>query len=154
MERFSGCGLEGHDCSAPSAASGQLPSVLPPVHRLPGRTSRHMGGCLEPLNAGPCVPQVLLLLQSSDRIAHDISEAHPACCRVHTGDGGGGSEASAGAGAAPSANGGPSNGGAGVPLTLALRQWRRLTPGREFRCFVAKKDLIGALHDRNNTTLW
>ena len=63
--------------------------------------------------------QVLLLLQSSDRIAHDICDALPLC-------GGGRLDA------------------AGAPeLALVLRQWRALAPGREFRCFVAGGELVG-----------
>ena len=103
--------------------------------------------------------QVMLLLQSSDRIAHDISEAHPACCGLDSSSGGGPAESrdagdregDGGAGIGSRADGDPGSGaaaGAGVPLTLALRQWRSLTPGREFRCFVAQKDLIGALRGR------
>lgn len=98
--------------------------------------------------------QVMLLLQSSDRIMHDISEAHPACCghqvsgagqhagcsgaRDDEGDEGVGMESRA-----DRDSGGGAAAAAGVPLTLALRQWRSLTPGREFRCFVAQKDLVG-----------
>ena len=63
--------------------------------------------------------QVLLLLQSSDRIAHDICDALPEC--------GGGSAAISDA----------------PELTLVLRQWRALASGREFRCFVAGGELAG-----------
>lgn len=104
--------------------------------------------------------QVMLLLQSSDRIAHDISEAHPASCGMRSDGGASGRaersgtescERDGGAGIGFRANGGLGSGAAagdGVPLTLALRQWRSLPPGREFRCFVAQKDLIGAFSIR------
>lgn len=68
---------------------------------------------------------MLLLLQSSDRIAHDICDALPACF---------GASCTEGPTAQPP-----------VPQPmLVLRQWRVLTPGREFRCFVAKSELAGA----------
>jgi len=70
--------------------------------------------------------QVLLLLQSSDRIAHDICEALPACCGFPCTD-------------EPAVQPAPRP-------TLVLRQWRALTPGREFRCFVAKGELAGDHH--------
>ena len=75
---------------------------------------------------------MLLLLQSSDRIAHDISEAHPASCDLRSGGGGGpaggsAAEASEGAGdaglgsKADSAADGGAVQGTGVPLTLEIR---------------------------------
>ena len=60
--------------------------------------------------------QVLLLLKSSDRVAHDICHAFDSCE------------------AAPS---GP------VQHTLALRKWFALRPERELRCFVRQRHLIG-----------
>lgn len=60
--------------------------------------------------------QVLLLLKSSDRIAHDICSAFDGCGRKP---------------AEP------------IAYTLALRKWIALKPEREFRCFVRGHDLIG-----------
>lgn len=71
----------------------------------------------------PPSSQVLLLLQSSDRVAHDICDALPACSGAFT-DG--------------------TSARSALRPTLVLRQWRALTPGREFRCFVARGELAGA----------
>ena len=60
--------------------------------------------------------QVLLLLKSSDRVAHDICHAFDSCE------------------APPS---GP------VQHALALRKWVALRPERELRCFVRQRELIG-----------
>ena len=60
--------------------------------------------------------QVLLLLKSSDRVAHDICHAFDGCK------------------APPS---GP------VQHALALRKWVALRPERELRCFVRQRELIG-----------
>lgn len=60
---------------------------------------------------------MLLLLKSSDRVAHDICHAFDAC-------------------AAPPE--------APVRHALALRKWIALKPERELRCFVRRCDLIGA----------
>ena len=60
--------------------------------------------------------QVLLLLKSSDRVAHDICHAFDGCD------------------AAPSS---------AVQHTLALRKWIALRPERELRCFVRQHELIG-----------
>lgn len=62
--------------------------------------------------------QVLLLLKSSDRIAHDICHAYDAC---------------AGAARQPP-----------MRHVLALRKWIALKSDREFRCFVWGQDLVGA----------
>lgn len=66
--------------------------------------------------------EVLLLLRSSDRVAHDITAAAQE--------------------AAPAAGGG---GGGAPPVQhcLALRRWYDLQPGREFRCFVRAHALAG-----------
>jgi hypothetical protein len=58
-------------------------------------------------------------LQSSDRIANDICDALPQC------------------------SGGQGDAATAPELTLVLRQWRTLTPGREFRCFVVGGELAG-----------
>jgi hypothetical protein len=60
--------------------------------------------------------QVVLLLKSSDRIAHDICHAFDGCNRE------------------------PEH---PVAFTLALRKWIPLKLEREFRCFVKGHDLIG-----------
>lgn len=63
---------------------------------------------------------MLLLLKSSDRIAHDLCHALDDCsdraANLHQ----------------------------PLVFTLALRKWHALRPGREFRCFVRGHDLIGA----------
>ena len=59
---------------------------------------------------------MLLLLKSSDRVAHDICHAFDDCE------------------AAPSR---------AVQHTLALRKWIALRPERELRCFVRQHELIG-----------
>ena len=58
---------------------------------------------------------MILLLQSSDRVSHDICESLPQL---------GGSQGAA-------------------PLILALRKWHKLSPDREFRCFVKDNNLAG-----------
>ena len=60
--------------------------------------------------------QVLLLLKSSDRVAHDICHAFDSC---------------------ETAPSGP------VQHVLALRKWIALRPERELRCFVRRRELIG-----------
>ena len=60
--------------------------------------------------------QVLLLLKSSDRVAHDICHAFDSC---------------------ETAPSGP------VQHVLALRKWIALRPERELRCFVRQRELIG-----------
>lgn len=90
--------------------------------------------------------EVLLLLKSSDRVAHDI-------CHALEGDTDG---ALAGAGAATAGaagDGSTSSGGghagaaagAGVRHVMALRRWHDLRPEREFRCFVRGHQLVGEL---------
>ncbi|KAL4425346.1 hypothetical protein ABPG75_009362 [Micractinium tetrahymenae] len=78
--------------------------------------------------------EVLLLLRSSDRVAHDICAALP--------------EAAAAAALAPaaSATSGSTAAAAAPPEVqhcLALRRWHDLQPGREFRCFVRGHALVG-----------
>lgn len=110
-----------------------------------------------------CSAQVLLLLQSSDRIAHDI---------CHAFDGRAGTAAAASAEASPATDG-PQAGGPAAPWqrhgqqeaaagqqeaapaagstldvrrpqqVLVLRAWREMRPGREFRCFVRGREIIG-----------
>lgn len=63
--------------------------------------------------------QVLLLLKSSDRIAHDICHVFDGCTSRPV---------------------------APTEFILALRKWIPLRPEREFRCFVKDRDLIGLLH--------
>lgn len=65
--------------------------------------------------------QVLLLLKSSDRVAHDICHAFDAC--------------------APGRD--PQRLQQQVQHSLALRKWVPLQPEREFRCFVRRRELIG-----------
>ena len=60
--------------------------------------------------------EVLLLLKSSDRVAHDICNAFDSC------------------GGQPQQD---------VPYTLVLKKYYDLKPEREFRCFVQGHDLIG-----------
>lgn len=60
--------------------------------------------------------EVLLLLKSSDRIAHDICNAFDSCRDQ------------------PQQN---------VPYVLVLKKYYDLKPEREFRCFVQGHDLIG-----------
>ncbi|KAA6426686.1 MAG: cell division cycle protein [Trebouxia sp. A1-2] len=60
--------------------------------------------------------EVLLLLKSSDRVAHDICNAFDSC------------------------EGQPQQ---DVPYTLVLKKYYDLKPEREFRCFVQGHDLIG-----------
>lgn len=66
----------------------------------------------------PCSPklQVILLLQSSDRVSHDICESIESLRRET---------------------------GQATPLVLALRRWHKLSPEREFRCFVKDSKLAG-----------
>ena len=59
----------------------------------------------------------MLLLKSSDRVAHDVCHAFDAC------------------GGAPDQ--------ARVQYALALRKWIALKPEREFRCFVCTRELVG-----------
>ncbi|CAL8471972.1 g11514 [Coccomyxa elongata] len=65
--------------------------------------------------------EVILLLKSSDRVAHDICHAFDAC---------------------PGSPRAPPN------YQLALRKWIAMRPEREFRCFVQARDLI-AVSQRN-----
>lgn len=60
---------------------------------------------------------MVLLLKGSDRIAHDLCHAFDACCSRRK--------------QPPRA-------------TLALRKFYDLRPGREFRCFVHNRELVGA----------
>ncbi|KAL0048552.1 hypothetical protein WJX82_005697 [Trebouxia sp. C0006] len=60
--------------------------------------------------------EVLLLLKSSDRVAHDICNTFDSC------------------GGQPQQD---------VPYTLVLKKYYDLKPEREFRCFVQGHDLIG-----------
>ena len=60
--------------------------------------------------------QVLLLLKSSDRVAHDICHAFDGCEAPPKGP---------------------------VQHALALRKWVALRPERELRCFVRQRELIG-----------
>lgn len=84
-------------------------------------------GTMECTNA----EEVALLLKSSDRIAHDLSEAGPAVQRARA------SRAEAAA-------------DAGSPLlppfapTLVLKRWVEMRPDAEFRCFVRGGALVGA----------
>ncbi|KAJ3099032.1 hypothetical protein HDU97_003518 [Phlyctochytrium planicorne] len=66
---------------------------------------------------------VLLLLKSSDFIAHDLSHAYDDCV--------------------------PTNDQESLPkrpkvFELVLRKWQNLNPSMEFRCFVKDKTLVGA----------
>ena len=74
--------------------------------------------CAHATHADRCCTavQVLLLLKSSDRVAHDICHAFDSCETV------------------------PSS---AVPHMLALRKWVALRPERELRCFVRQRELIG-----------
>lgn len=63
---------------------------------------------------------MLLLLKSSDRVAHDICHAFDACALVPNEP---------------------------VQHALALRKWIALKPERELRCFVKQHDLIGTADD-------
>ena len=80
--------------------------------------------------------QVMLLLKSSDRVAHDVGAALAEC------------DDTAAAAAAPAAAAGstPPPPSSGIPRdahVLALRKWYDLKPGREFRCFVRGHELVG-----------
>ena len=80
--------------------------------------------------------EIVLLLKSSDRVAHDI-------CHAAEGDLGI-SSAAPSEGAAGEAPGSSSSGGqAGGRHVLALRRWHDLRPEREFRCFVKGHELVG-----------
>lgn len=63
--------------------------------------------------------QVVLLLKSSDRVAHDVCHAFDAC------------------------GGAPPDLARSVRYALALRKWVALKPEREFRCFVSARELVG-----------
>lgn len=60
--------------------------------------------------------EVLLLLKSSDRVAHDICNAFESCIDRPQQE---------------------------VPYILVLKSYYDLKPEREFRCFVKGHDLIG-----------
>lgn len=94
--------------------------------------------------------EVVLLLKSSDRVAHDIchalegsAEQPPAPSSGSeqsspaAGSSGGGGRREEGPAAAAGAVGG------GVQHVLALRRWHDLRPEREFRCFVRGQELVG-----------
>lgn len=112
--------------------------------------------------------QVLLLLQSSDRIAHDICHAFDSCIAAPdatpwapTAGSAAGPDAAAPAaapqqvpeaaeqhrngqqGAAAAAASGISGASALPQHVLVLRTWRELRPGREFRCFVRSREIVG-----------
>lgn len=131
---------------------------------------------------------MLLLLQSSDRIAHDICHAFDACAAppavtaapaaaaaaaptaADTAAAAGASAPAASASAAPgqpvtsrsqaqqepqqqqqeaagqqeAPGGGAALSRPQVPRVLALRAWRDMRPGREFRCFVRGREIVGA----------
>ena len=70
--------------------------------------------------------QVILLLQSSDRVSHDICESLPQL-------------------------GNASQQGT-ASLILALRRWHKLSPDREFRCFVRGNELAGKVTNKSNMT--
>lgn len=72
--------------------------------------------------------EVLLLLQSSDRIAHDVCHAYDPC--NNTSESQSQIESSAVATSRPD-------------LALVLRKWQILLPGREFRCFVHHRKVTG-----------
>ena len=65
--------------------------------------------------------QVLLLLKSSDRVAHDICHAYDACTSSQD----------------------PRQLQRQVQHSMALRKWVAMRPEREFRCFVRGRELIG-----------
>lgn len=73
--------------------------------------------------------QVLLLMQSSDRIVHDVCHAYDFC---------GSSSDMQSQAVCPIATL-----GSRPPLTLVLRQWHTILPGREFRCFVHRNQVVG-----------
>ncbi len=80
--------------------------------------------------------QVVLMLKSSDRIAHDLE-------LLRRGRGGERGTPGRDEGEEADRTVGPE--GAAVPPVLALRRWRRdLLPERELRCFVRAGALVGA----------
>lgn len=68
-----------------------------------------------------CADEVLLLLKSSDRVAHDISDAVPETAKAA----------------------GWNKECPQPKHTLALREWHEVHPDREFRCFVVDGTLKG-----------
>lgn len=66
--------------------------------------------------------EVILLLKSSDRVAHDVTEAVHATAAAMGFDG-----------KCPKPR-----------HVLALREWENILPDREFRCFVVDNALKGA----------
>jgi hypothetical protein len=89
--------------------------------------------------------EVLLLLKSSDRVAHDICSAmEEAQAAAAVAEPGATACAAGGdAGAATAAEAAAAAGAHLVQHCLALRRWYDLQPGREFRCFVAGQRLAG-----------
>lgn len=73
--------------------------------------------------------EVFLLLQSSDRIAHDVCHAYDSFSSSSGGD--------------LSARDGTAARGSIPALTMVLRQWHTFVPGREFRCFVHHCKVVG-----------
>jgi len=101
-----------------------------------------------------CADEVLLLLKSSDRVAHDVD----LLARLRSGDASsvpasttaavdGANDFVSAAGAAPSTaegDSGAADGAARWPAQLALTKAFSLRDGREFRCFVRCRALVGA----------
>lgn len=73
--------------------------------------------------------EVLLLMQSSDRIAHDVCRAYESCSSSSSRQQG--------------ATGLIATNGSRPALTMVLRQWQTILPGREFRCFVHSSEVVG-----------
>jgi len=76
------------------------------------------------------VDEVVMLLKSSDSVAHDLTEAYGAC-RDYSNQG---EEGESEEERAIRQHG---------TTALALREWFDLNPSMEFRCFVKNKNLIG-----------
>ncbi|EOD24484.1 hypothetical protein EMIHUDRAFT_115862 [Emiliania huxleyi CCMP1516] len=129
-------GEEADDESADGSATLALPASFEAVRRAIDDGIERLGGAVfvklnwsAPRDAAwvlggslKCTSSedVLLLLQSSDRAAHDLTEARRMCeDAAAAGEGGAGVDA------------------AGEPhgFVLALRKWCELQPSREFRCF-------------------
>lgn len=86
---------------------------------------------------------MLLLLQSSDRIAHDVCHAYDGCSN---GAGGPTSSSTLSEGQqqqTPAVAGDGSVLGWRPALALVLRKWCEMRPGREFRCFVRQREIVG-----------
>lgn len=97
---------------------------------------------INPCNSLACTnaDEVLLMLRSSDRVAHDVCHAFDACTADVAPSGGDGR---------PSTSGGAGQQGqqqqqSNVRYSLALRKWYDLRPERELRAFVRRQQLVGA----------